>query len=611
MCRRTLGTVCSLTLSLAVLVALGVGILYARLSMGPLQLPGVASQLASYISSENDSYDLSLSNVELSLGDNGTPAGLRFSDVEAREPDGTLLMYAPKVIAGLRLSDLLLGKYRPTRIALVRPDIRLQRTGDGRTRIGLAPETEVEPVGAADDPDEEAAAQYDAIARVMDGFAGDTDPVPQLEHLQSISIIGIDLVYVDDVLQQTWHTQNANIRIWRTDAGAEARLTATIGKGDVARIPLQITASRPKGTGRTDLEMRFEGMTPAAVSSEIPMMDPGPLLDGEVSGYASASLLRDGTFENVSGVLRAENGTLNPIDGPSEPFDRIELNFRYLTGTERIALDLLSVASPSLNAEFAGFVDVSTQSAGGETILETQLDVRRIRLDMLDVFPDVLNFDGGQITGRFTLSDDIDVKVSNSFLTYGDLILAVDGTLRSREGSWVTDIRATGQNVSVDAVKKHWPLAAAVNARTWIDANIQSGHVDQLVTHLRIAEGEPQLSLDFAYSDLSAQYISGMTPIMNARGRGHLTFHDFYLFLDTGRVEPLAGETIALDGSSLVFRDLWGAVTPTEVELSGSGDLTAILTLIDQEPLALVGKLDLRPDEITGRAEVDARFTFP
>ncbi|MEM9370664.1 MAG: AsmA-like C-terminal domain-containing protein, partial [Pseudomonadota bacterium] len=153
--------------------------------------------------------------------------------------------------------------------------------------------------------------------------------------------------------------------------------------------------------------------------------------------------------------------------------------------------------------------------------------------------------------------------------------------------------------------------AAAENARDWIDRNITTGKVNELITHLRVAEGEPQLSLDFTYSDLSAQYISGMSPIEGATGRGHLTFHDFFLHLDSATVGPLSDETISLSGSSMVFRDLWGVTTPTEVALSGSGDLTAVLSLIDQQPLELVSKLSLQPSDITGYATVDAAFAFP
>lgn len=610
-CERILGRIISFAFMMLVVAVVAAGVLYARLTMGPVELPGVAKSISEYLSSNNDTYDLKIASIELSLGQGSAPAGVQFTDVEARAPDGSLLMHAPRVVARLLISDLLQGDILPTRVTLIRPGIEVRRASDGRMRIGLATGEDLDRISAGEDEGIQSPARFDAIARVMDGFTGDLQQVEQLAKLERIAIIGIDLLYSDDVLRQTWRTQNANIRIWRTAEGSEARLNATIGEKAGSSIPLQLSASRKRGTRTTDIELRFENLTPAAVSSEIPGMKISDAIDAKLSGFTSLTLLNDGNVENFSGVLRAETGRITLDGGPTETFDRAELAFRHDPGSGRIMVDGLSVSAPALDASFRGFVDIDGGEGDSINALAAQLSVDSLRLDMPEIFSNTIQFDGGQITGRLDLDGDPSFKVKNSFLTLEDLILAVDGDVRVRDGAWLTDIRATGKNVSVEAVMNHWPLAAAVNARDWIDQNITTGQVDQLLSHLRIAEGEPQLSLDFEFSDLSSQYIPGMSPIQNAAGSGHLTLHDFYLFMDEGQVEPIGGEPIALGGSSLVFRDLWGAITPTEVSLSGGGDLTAILTLIDQDPLNLVGKLDLAPDAITGSAAVDAFFTFP
>ncbi|MBY8975787.1 AsmA-like C-terminal domain-containing protein [Rhodobacteraceae bacterium NNCM2] len=596
-----------------IIAVLGAGVIYARLSMGPIQLPWLATTLAEVASAESDDYELRIRNVTLRLGESNEASGIIFDDVAAYAPDGTLLMTAPRVVTRLHLLDLIQGKVRPTRVSLIRPSVEIVRAEDGRFRIGLGTDGEyallpsTRPTSSAEGQDE----GFDAIARVMDGFVGDIEAVEQLAKLDRISIIGFDLIYDDEVLKQTWRTERANIRIWRTSEGAEGRLDATIDEDAGAKIPIQISASRKRGGGTTLVEVRFDNLTTAAVSHKITSMELRDLVDTKVSGYSQFALERDGTLGEVSGAFHANKGTVLGASADPKSFDELDIAFGHVPGSNRVTFSRLSVEATALDASFTGFIDLEVDAAGDVEGLAAQLDVGNLRLDLPEIFAEQIEFDGGQLVARLDLDDATSISVKNSFLTYEDLILEVGGRVRADGDDWLTDVRATGRNVSVEKLIAYWPLAAAVNARDWIASNISAGRVDALVSHLRIAKGEPQLSLDFSFSELTSRYITGMSPIEGASGQGHLTFHDFYLFMDHGHVVPQEGKRIVLNGSSMVFRDLWGIVTPTEVELTGGGDLGAILRLIDQDPLNLVRKIDLDPSQINGTASIDSRFTFP
>ncbi|MEM7211182.1 MAG: hypothetical protein AAF479_04690, partial [Pseudomonadota bacterium] len=241
-----------------VVLVLGAGVVLARLSAAPLEMPWLAATLSEMASETSDRFDLRIGNVTLRLNSGDRPSGIVLSDVAAYAPDGTLLMSAPRVVARLRLADLIQGDLRPTRIALIRPSVEIVRADDGRFRIGLGtnPEFAQLPFVKTEAPEEESAPGFDALARVMDGFAGDIEPVPELSALTAISIIGFDLKYDDEVLHQTWRTENADVRIWRVSDGVEARLTATIGEEAGAQIPIVLSASRGQGDGATKVEAR-------------------------------------------------------------------------------------------------------------------------------------------------------------------------------------------------------------------------------------------------------------------------------------------------------------------------------------------------------------------
>ncbi|MEM8791434.1 MAG: AsmA-like C-terminal domain-containing protein [Pseudomonadota bacterium] len=612
----TLGRLCgrlcwwagSLVLSALIVATIGAGLLYARLSAGPIMVPGMAQVLAERISEEAETYEVEIGSVELSLGDGRSPAGIRFLDVASFNPEGDLLMSAPSVAVNLSFADLMQGKVRPRRVILLKPEMQILRAADGRLRFGLGTQSSFS--AEAEVSPELRAAQYDAIARIVDGFVGDIEQFQELAELRTILIRNIDLTFRDEILDQTWRTEESDLRIERTGAGATALLNAVVGEDAGSRIPVEVTAARLRGTGVTDISAQFQNLTPKIVSGEMSDMQWTELLDGSISGFANLSLARNGGIENLSGTIETTNGALVLPDGSPKKFDSIALDLDYLPGQQRLAISDISVISPAINLEASGSVDLFRDGDGAFAGLDTRMAVKRLSVAFPDVFAERLSFDGGQIAARTTIADG-GRMIAKGFLQDGDLSLSVDGRVAKADGVWVTDLRASGSNVGVDALIALWPKAAAVNARSWIDENVSKGQVDRMITHLRLSDGEPQLNLEFAFSDLEAEYIKGMSHIREARGRGHLTLHDLYLFMDEGYVRPAEGERITLDRSSLVFRDLSGIVTPAEVTLTGNGDLGAILTLIDEQPLGLVSKLDLEPADISGSAAVDALVTFP
>ena len=164
--------------------------------------------------------------------------------------------------------------------------------------------------------------------------------------------------------------------------------------------------------------------------------------------------------------------------------------------------------------------------------------------------------------------------------------------------------------MTVDDLVAYWPLAAARNARDWIDANIPAGTVDRVVAQLRLGRGDPQLAVDFDYSGLVAEYVDGMSPIVEASGTGHVTSGELFLGMEAGHVAPAPGR-IDLGGSSLVISGFWDKVTPADIALKAEGPAEAVLALIDQPPLGLIGRLGRDLGAVKGRTRVEAGLVVP
>ena len=79
-----------------------------------------------------------------------------------------------------------------------------------------------------------------------------------------------------------------------------------------------------------------------------------------------------------------------------------------------------------------------------------------------------------QIVARIELAS-MRVELAEAHLRRGDLVLDVSGEAGLQDGAWRTDLRASGRNMSISELIRHWPLPAAEGARAWVARNIRGG----------------------------------------------------------------------------------------------------------------------------------------
>ena len=213
--------------AVAVVVA---GLLYLRLSQGPIHLPFAARIAAQVFNNDSDRLKVELDDLVLTMGEAGAPAGVQFIGLRVLNADGDTLFAVPRLAAKFDTSDLLRGNLRPTRIVLIRPEARVLRTREGKFRFGLGAQL------AADDSTGDVLVaetpQLEAISRILDGFVGDAEPMPELSRLNEIIISGADLTDENASLGRRWHTRRAELRHVRAEAGPMARLP--LGRADGA-----------------------------------------------------------------------------------------------------------------------------------------------------------------------------------------------------------------------------------------------------------------------------------------------------------------------------------------------------------------------------------------
>lgn len=611
------------------LIAVGAAaILFARLQSGPISLPSLAQQVETFVEANTDDIRIEIGDLVLSLGDEGEPAGLQLRDVTVMTPEGEVLASAPRFAARFRILDLIRGDLMPTRISLNHPSAEILRTADGHVQIGMisageGPDAPV-PTDAPRDPAENTAAAEitasdptpvsgepgeDPITPFLDALVGDAPGIPLLSRLEEIVISDISFSYVDEVTGGAWATTGADLTIRKTGEGIRAELEASVGTG-AASLPVRATAERRRGEGRTEMRAIFEGVDVDAIQAQIPNAQFSDLVEATVMLDLATHLERDGTLGQVTGEVTATDGVVHLSETEERRFDRIAARLRYDPEAHRGWLETLEIEGPEIAARLGGIIAFPPEADGAIPKAQAQFDVHALRLSAPELLAEDLSFDGGQVAVELTFAP-FSLKIADSWLKSGPLDFSVNTHVRSRDDGVVSDIRLGTGGMEVAQLLDRWPLEAAPGARRWVAENIRTGLIEEVVFQVRLIGDEPEVFADFTFSGVHSQYIAGMSPVLEGRGRGHLTADEFHLILDRGEVRPIGDEPLQIVNSRMVMRGLSADVPPAEVELTGTGPVRAVLTLIDQEPLGLVRKLGLDPAGIAGRTRVTAKLGFP
>lgn len=604
---RRLASVClrgSLALALLVVIALGIG--YWRLTQGPVQLPVLADLAQAAVNAGTDQFQVQIGGAALALRRGGTQPALQFQDVSVLSPAGAPLMSVPRLGVGLSLPDLALGRLRPVSIVLIGAEARVVRTRSGRVRFGLGAGG-LDMIGGQG----EGGAGADAVAEVLNGLVGDAPPIAELTALQRIAILNADLSYDYKGSGRVWRTTDADFRIERTTDGIKAALAVSVTDAPGAPTAQMLVDLRRKaGTRRTEIDFGLRGVRPRHLADQLEALAWLRLIDAPMQGDFHLDVGDDGTVDTLTGSIQAGPGSLLAEGARGQPFDKADLAFAYDPGLERMRIERGTLASDAVVTRMDGFFDLRRDADGGVIGLDAQLGVHDMGLHLPDLFTDRLAFNDGQIVGRLDL-DPLRIEVVEARLSRGDLGFRLNGTSTLGPQGWQTRLRAEGASISIADLIAHWPLPAAVNARNWVTAQLTTGQIDRMVAHLDLAEGSEQLGIDFRFSGLGGRYLDPMSPIVGASGFGSLTDDELRMTFDSGGVEPLPGQFISLAGSKVRIYDFSAPVTPADIEVSGQGPIPAIVALIDQQPLGLVGKLGADLSGLRGAAEVAARLRFP
>ncbi len=572
---------------------------YWRLQQGPLSLGFFRHSAESAIERRlANGFAVNIGALELVQRDE--KVRLRLSELEIFEQTGDVSIGADVVDLVFSTGDILSGSIGPQLIDASGAQFRIVRNADQDFQI---PASRVRS-GADVFPDRAFSFNQGVLKSAF----------------QRAEIKDAIVTFLDEASGRSWISQNATVVLARSTDGLSGRLSGDIDLGS-AFASIKATAQYTEEDGVIAVDIAGADFPVGDMLTTF-YGDRAGIVNAPVSGAASIVLSRDGDVQSSSFDARVGEGSL-VISGATAPIRFVNWKAKFDPQSNQFSIN-------SLDYDIGG----NRGSITGAVSLEFGDDVRdpsRIMFDLQG--EDVVAAVSGRLpeplpiasiaaagtydvkTRKLDLSDvsaallDIEILGAFSFMSPRS---AADGAALSPE---VTAALRVDGELDPQRLLRIWPLGVAMGARDWIEARMMAARISDINAEMNLAAGAvgPQggmpdeaMTITFDVAEADALYVLGMTPLKGASGSGILKGNSFKLTADLATV----GDVQISDGevSIPVFIPKW---QPAYYRFTATGRSEAMLNVLDEDPLNLLSKTNLRPEQFKGDARARIEIMRP
>ncbi len=481
---------------LCLLLGLGLGALWWRLSSGPINIDIVTPWLTSAIEENFGSgHKVEIGGTQIERDEAGHTS-VRIRDIVVRDSDGTVVASAPKAEIALSGSSLLTGHMRAERLSLVgaQMSVRIEADGNvtvfagadkrpiasasatGETLPGAAKPVEA---GVATPAPEVSAA---SASRAGTGFGNVGALLAWIDGLSATGLDGYELrelglksgsLVVDDQRSgKHWVFDHIDVSLTHPHSGGVIFKVSS----DNRTRPWLLTASMTPGTaGRRLIRIDATKVSTKDIMLAMRVDESSIEADLPISATLRAEIGPDGTPRSIEGKIVADAGEISdPHSARARmKLDRAEFNidwdaarrsltvpFQILSGGNRLTLlaqvDVPTEFDPSWKVLLTGGSVVLADGDDPPLVLNRILVALRCNLEKRLITIDQAN--AGNL----------------------DLGVAARGTLDFAGGDPRLAVGMAGNRMNVSALKRLWPVFIQPDLRAWVEEHIVKGAIEQI-----------------------------------------------------------------------------------------------------------------------------------
>src|ERR1700722_8192842 len=533
--------------ALLVIVGVALGVLWYRLSSGPIALDFATDWLAAAIKENLGSrYNVQVGGTVLERDENGRTA-LRIRDIVVRDSDGAVVANAPRAEVGPASLSILSGHPRAASLNLVGAALSLRVEANGEVKVfpsgDKRPLVRATMLASADSGPLVATRSIANLATQAAPSAATVQAIPStssargtfdnlgalLAWLDSINALGLDghdlgeiglksgSLTVDDQRNGQKSTfDKINLSLTRQAAG---EVTLRISSDNPDHPWVVLAGVKPLGEGRRAVSIEARKVMVRDLLLALRVDDGGMEPDMPMSLSLRAELARDGAPQTASGKLWLGPGTITDRKDPSSQLaiDQAEVGLDWDAGRHSLSAPFQIVSGGNRFTLVAHAEAPAQEGApwrlglpGGSIVLappvgdDTPLQLNRIAvLCRFDPVKRRLDIEHANIAGQ-------------------NVAVALSGYIDFSTGDPRIAIGAAGRNMSMATFKQVWPAFVNAPVHVWADKRDVGGTVDrvEIATDAPLSSlqngGPPVpddgLSMEIAISGSAVQPIDDLPP---------------------------------------------------------------------------------------------------
>ncbi|MBO9408077.1 hypothetical protein J7399_11605 [Shimia sp. R9_1] len=427
--------------------------------------------------------------------------------------------------------------------------------------------------------------------------------LPTLAHLDAFVIEDVTLRLEDLRARKAWTVDGGHVTLRREGETVELSSQMTVLGGRSYASTIEASLTTRYGTLATDFGLNFQDIPSEDFASQAAALRWLQILRAPISGALRASLDEQGNLGDVNATLQLDEGVLQPGgEVRPVPFESMRSYLTYEPARSAIRFDELSLAS-----------DLVRVSAFGEAFLRgpegSVPDEFLVQLTLNEFRANPRNLDDDPIALERSFAD-FRLKLDPFELDLGQLVVrqsgnqvVLDGRLGVDGPHWDYALNGKMDEVQATNVLSVWPKSLEPKPRKWVAENIRQARIKNVDLAVRSRGAEPpDLYVGFQFEDAVVRAVKTMPPIEGGVGFGIVKDNKFQVAVEEGYVEADQGGRIDVTGSSFTVLDMRLKPSPGRADVKAEGPITAVLSLLDREPLKLFTKAKLPVDFAPGRA---------
>src|SRR6185437_4238528 len=538
----------------------------------------------------------------------------RLRDIVVRDPDGAIVASAPKAEVGLSGRSLLFGQLRAQSLNLVGAEMAVRIEADGRLTVFAGadkrPIAVAAPV-AAPPPVEQAASSVDPQSVLNAEFERLSGVMSWIDALGQTGLDGHDLrelglkngnLVVDD---------RRNGKRWTFDA-INASLTRPRRGGVIFRLesdnpkrPWVISAAmRPLADGVRAVGIEARKVSTRDILLALRMDTVDFDVDLPLSASIRADILADGTPQTVQGQVVAEAGTITDRENDKVSVAIDHADFRFGWDARRHSLIVpFQLQSGGNQFTMRATLDAPPEQSGIWLLNMTRSDPV---IDPIILAPGASADDEGIAINRMAVRARIDTVHKRIDLEQGDLGridtrpshnigIAVTGRLDYGGAEPHVAFGVAGTRMPVSALKRLWPVFAAVDVRSWVEGHISGGTVERVVIagnapledfkHNGPPTPDDGLSVDIETSGTTLRPLASLPAIRDADLTVRITGRNAVVNIGRGTVEAAPGRKLNIASGIFEVPDTHPKPAPARASFRIDGTVPAAAALLSSEGL--------------------------